>query len=337
MNSADEWNSTQNDDSGSLLTSHEKLKTGERLQIEGEPKIRQVTHVMGSEAKGWRATFAGQGAVPEGQVHWRKIRNGPPQVALDLINDLRSQLEEIVTTTRGTHDFNIGDEQLKRWKARAIQKLTEEINPGEGKKLKSKYMSTFQMDAPMSNFAAEAKMYDSFLFALSTEIDKHPEGIFKERPPTETQENLAVRTPEGNAIFIVHGHDELNLLRLKDHLRDRYMIETIVLAKKAGKGRSIIEKFEEEAQRATYAFVLLTPDDLIRKDDTEYSQARPNVLFELGWFYGRLGRGRVCILFKEGTRLLSDLDGISRVEFTESVLERAAEIEQELIAGHILL
>jgi len=142
--------------------------------------------------------------------------------------------------------------------------------------------------------------------------------------------------PTGKAVFIVHGHDELNLLRLGDLLRERYSLEPIVLSRQPGKGRSIVEKFEEEAERAAYAFVLLTPDDNIIKSDTEYSQARPNVLFELGWFYGRLGRERVCILFKKGTRLHSDLDGISRIEFTESLVDKIADIERELIAGHML-
>ena len=109
-----------------------------------------------------------------------------------------------------------------------------------------------------------------------------------------------------------------------------------MLAGEAGRGRSIIEKFEDEAQRAAFAFVLLTPDDIIRKNEDEYSQARPNVIFELGWFYGRLGRDRVCILFKKGTKIHSDLDGVSRIEFDSSIADKVAEIERELVAGHML-
>jgi predicted nucleotide-binding protein len=65
-------------------------------------------------------------------------------------------------------------------------------------------------------------------------------------------------------------------------------------------------------------------------------QTRPNVVFEIGWFYGRLGRGRVCILFKEGTRIHSDLDGVVRVQFTTSVEEKIVEIEAELLAVGLL-
>ena len=94
----------------------------------------------------------------------------------------------------------------------------------------------------------------------------------------------------------------------------------------------MIEKFEQEADPCGYAFVLLTPDDQIETPDGQYTQARPNVVFELGWFYGRLSRSRVVILLKKGTRLHSDLEGISRIEFADSVEEKLMEIERELQA-----
>lgn len=60
------------------------------------------------------------------------------------------------------------------------------------------------------------------------------------------------------------------------------------------------------------------------------------MIFELGWFYGRLGRGRVCILSKKGTRIHSDLAGISYIEFDNLVDEKIQEIDRELISGGML-
>ena len=57
------------------------------------------------------------------------------------------------------------------------------------------------------------------------------------------------------------------------------------------------------------------------------------VSVELGWFYGRLGRQRV---WKRGTQIHSDLDGISRLEFTDSVEEKRDEIERELVAAEVV-
>lgn len=69
------WRVTENNDTGSLRTGNEKLEVGDRIHIDGEVNVRQVTYVMGSDGKGWRASFAGQGAVPQGQVRWRVVEH----------------------------------------------------------------------------------------------------------------------------------------------------------------------------------------------------------------------------------------------------------------------
>ena len=258
--------------------------------------------------------------------------------ALQVIAELREQLVELTTTAQNSRDTDTGYEAMRRWKDRASRRIGESISPIEGKKLAVKRKMSFTMGEPIGNLTDEAQMYEGFLLALSQEIERHPADVL-DRPTANadvSQGEIQVPKPKGNAVFIVHGHDELNLYRLKDLIRERYSLEPIVLANEPGQGRSIIEKFENEAQRASFAFVIFTPDDLITKPDGTYSQARPNVIFELGWFYGRLTRRRVCILFKKGTKLHSDLDGISRIEFSENIAEKVTEIEKELIAGGLL-
>jgi hypothetical protein len=75
MNEDPTWRVTENYDTGSLRTGDEKLEAGDRIQIDGEVNLRRVTHVMGSDANGWHANFARQGAVPQGQVHWRVVEH----------------------------------------------------------------------------------------------------------------------------------------------------------------------------------------------------------------------------------------------------------------------
>lgn len=138
-------------------------------------------------------------------------------------------------------------------------------------------------------------------------------------------------------VFIIHGHDEQNTLRLEKLIRVRFLITPVVLKDEPGSGRTLIDKFEEEASDCQFAFALLTPDDQIIRPDGEYTQARPNVVFELGWFYAKLGRDKVALLIKHGTHLHSDLKGIEYYVFREDVTEQALKIEDELVRAGLLV
>ena len=134
--------------------------------------------------------------------------------------------------------------------------------------------------------------------------------------PQRTSGNGGVSdTPQptfGDKVFIVHGHDneaKVTVARFVEHLG----IEATILDEEINEGRTIPEKFEEHADEAGYAIVLLTPDDVgSSKDETDSSQprARQNVVLEFGYFWGKLGRKRLCVLYKEGVELPSDMQGI---------------------------
>jgi len=134
----------------------------------------------------------------------------------------------------------------------------------------------------------------------------------------------------GQKVFIVHGHDEARWRELRDLLEDEFNLSVVVLKEEAGTTRTIIEKFEHYAMDSCLAFAILTPDDFVDKEEAQYLQARPNVLFEIGWFYGRFGPAHVCILKKVGTEIPSDLAGISTIEFGENITEQSLAIRKEL-------
>lgn len=72
----------------------------------------------------------------------------------------------------------------------------------------------------------------------------------------------------------------------------------------------MIEKVEAHGD-VGFAVVLLTPDDEgCSKGGTPESRARQNVLLELGYFMGRLGRDRVCTLKKGQLEIPSDFAGV---------------------------
>lgn len=119
----------------------------------------------------------------------------------------------------------------------------------------------------------------------------------------------------GKDIFIVHGHDEAAKQSVARFI-ERLDLRAVILHEQPNAGRTIIEKFEEYSN-VGFAIVLLTPDDIgypKDKPDEEKPRSRQNVIFELGFFVGKLGRERVCALYKEGIEVPSDFQGVLYIE-----------------------
>lgn len=140
---------------------------------------------------------------------------------------------------------------------------------------------------------------------LKTEIELAP-------PPSPTSQT---RPNPSNKIFVVHGHDEATLQTVARFL-EKLGLEAIILREEPDAGRTIIEKFEDCADDVGFAVVLLTPDDLggAAEAGATASRARQNVIFELGYFAGKLGRGCTCLMRKGAVEIPSDLYGVIYTE-----------------------
>ena len=71
-------------------------------------------------------------------------------------------------------------------------------------------------------------------------------------------------------------------------------------------------------------FVLLTPDDEVVNPGAPESgtrRARQNVILELGFFLGRLGResGKILLLHKGPIEIPSDIAGIEYIDITNGI------------------
>lgn len=151
-------------------------------------------------------------------------------------------------------------------------------------------------------------------------------------------ENVLPITPQdeelSNRIFIVHGHDG----ELKEKVARTLAqlgLEPVILHEQPDGGRTIIEKFEVNAEDCKFAVILLTADDLGQsteekeKGEEPRARARQNVVFEMGYFMGRLGRPRVVVLLDRGVDKPGDLDGLVYVP-TADDFEWKARLVKEL-------
>lgn len=124
---------------------------------------------------------------------------------------------------------------------------------------------------------------------------------------------------KSNKIFVVHGHDEEMKLAVARKI-EKLDFEPLILHEKPNKGRTIIEKFTDYAD-VSFAVVLLSPDDLAypkdkTPDDAKY-RARQNVIFELGYFLGKLGRKNVTVIYRKTTdfEIPNDYSGVLWIPF----------------------
>jgi predicted nucleotide-binding protein len=149
-----------------------------------------------------------------------------------------------------------------------------------------------------------------------------------------------VSTVFSNKIFVVHGHDHTLKTDVENFL-NAIGLEPVVLHRKPDEGQTIIEKFEKHSD-VGYAFILLTPDEIAYTVDQEKMKdeerkkevrARPNVIFEFGYFVGKLGRNRVCCLYKGDVTLPSDLSGLIYKKILTNVESEGFSLIKELKAA----
>ncbi len=120
------------------------------------------------------------------------------------------------------------------------------------------------------------------------------------------------RLSKRSRVFVTHGHNDALRTEVVD-LLDRVDLDPVVLQDQANRGKTVIEKFEQHAQVAA-AVVILSSDDTGGKSaEDQRPRARQNVLIELGYFLGKLGRNNVVILHDGAAEMPSDLSGLLTV------------------------
>jgi predicted nucleotide-binding protein len=221
------------------------------------------------------------------------------------------------------------------WKTRCrnlIAQITDEHSPSF--ELIKQGLGVHTLGNDPSDFE---RAKSTLLLALRTALKAVESDTFGELRSNKSKSSSAALS---NKVFVVHGHDQLLKADVEQFI-NQIGLESIVLHRQPDKGRTLIEKFEQHSD-VGYAFILLTPDDIAYTIDQDTlpdssrkkeKRARPNVIFEFGYFVGKLGRDRVCCLYKEGVILPSDLDGLVYKKIDGSVESQGISIIKELKAA----
>ncbi len=225
-------------------------------------------------------------------------------VSLKRLNGVLGRVPELKRLKHGAPDFQKWHRDARVAIGNTFGNDSEHVTEFKGILFVPRYLS---------NRTTEAQWQDSYTRALSIaeakfrsmidEIEEYWEG------DQETGNQGHKVLPQTSEIFIVHGRDagaKDEVARFVEKLR----LKPIILAEMPSEGRTIIEKFEAHAG-VGYAIVLLTADDsgALHGEESQ-PRARQNVIFELGFFIGKLGRERVCALTRGGPEIPSDYAGV---------------------------
>lgn len=134
-------------------------------------------------------------------------------------------------------------------------------------------------------------------------------------------------------VFVVHGHNEAVNHEVARTI-EKLGLEAIVLREQPSSGQTIIEKFESYAKDVNFAVILLTADDKI--DGGDGFRARQNVIFEMGYFMGALGRDHVMCLLQEQVEKPGDIDGVIYTLIDMSGGWKFSMVKELKACGHIV-
>lgn len=227
--------------------------------------------------------------------------------SLELLNDLLSDVESL---SFGDND-NL-DKVLRRT-GMLTRKILQKSAPTYLKQLRNiRFKPVYSSDYRNTFYSGKQKLINLV------------EIMIEETSLSASEENLP--QVEGktytNDIFLVHGHNE-EMKQSTARFIEKIKLNPIILHEQPNKGRTIIEKFTEYSN-VGFAIVLLSADDMgyLKDKAPEIAKlrARQNVILELGFFLGKIGRERVVVLHEnaDNFEFPSDYDGVLYVPYDNS-------------------
>jgi predicted nucleotide-binding protein len=130
----------------------------------------------------------------------------------------------------------------------------------------------------------------------------------------ESVESIKLKNLNFTEVFIVHGHDEEMKIIAEEFILS-LGLKPIIFHKAPNHSRTIIQKLNDLSD-VNFVIILLSGDDYgfsrFTSNNNAKLRARQNVIFEMGYFLGKIGQNRTFTLFKSSKNFEfpSDLAGV---------------------------
>ena len=138
---------------------------------------------------------------------------------------------------------------------------------------------------------------------LRKDIHFNPESINEKKISRKTSERLE-KKKEKHKVFVVHGHDVGMRIHMENVLL-KLGLNPVIILDQNDLGKTITQKFEDNTD-VSFAVVLLSEDDISEGK----KRPRQNVMFEWGYFIGKIGRSNTFVLKKGDLEIPTDISNI---------------------------
>lgn len=220
--------------------------------------------------------------------------------------EIYDEIDELIgkRVDSSTPEFQAWKVKTERFLIKKYGEKSYELNNFRGYPFSLTFYTFDTTKAQFIEACAEDLKAVKAIFANYLEDMQEDNGDFEK----DARKNISANNYK--KVFIVHGHDA-ELKEATARLIERQGIKPIILHEQANKGATIIEKIEANSD-VQAAICLFTADDVGKgkKEEKENTRARQNVVFETGYFIGKLGRQNIVIVSNNGIELPSDLQGV---------------------------
>ena len=155
-----------------------------------------------------------------------------------------------------------------------------------------------------------------------------------ETPATKHEVRIPEAEVDRKTVFLVHGRND-GAKETVARFLEKVGLKVTILHEQADAGKTIVEKFEHHSS-VPFAVILATADDVgYTKGDATHPKprARQNVILEMGYFLGKLGRKNVFVLVEDDIEIPSDYSGVLYTPFKPDGAWRSKLARELQVAG----
>jgi predicted nucleotide-binding protein len=143
-----------------------------------------------------------------------------------------------------------------------------------------------------------------------------------EKTASSSKSTISASGNLGRRIIVVSGTDD-EMKRAITGALTRLSLTPVVMCEEPIQGKKIVENFSRDYADVGFAVVLLSPDDFVyaKNEVTTKRKLKPqqDVVFELGFLLGKLGKANVLVFFRESAdfEIPTDFEGIKFTAFDD--------------------